>query len=1045
MTPYKYFVLTTTLAFTLFSTNSLFAQGWEIVYDPQLSEVQPLATLQHPDGHIFLLGNRNYSPDHDSVFIKKITPEGFTEWIVNFPEYHSYWSAYSHRYILELDNRQTIFQVKDNNNLTLIGLEENGGLDKLKLNFLEIDAEDGQLIEALSPDLPAANYFPNCIRSDQNNNILVAGQIEGEVDDYFISSYGLDGNLNWTNTYDLIPDTNYLNIGFDPFFEQTPTGNFLLIQRTLNLVDSTGFMQSIEVASDGTLEHSTIFANFTLTPDESWDSALSLDVFSDNSYIISWSKLSTPDDERLLTKFSNSGTILWNKVFGETTNPTNDTIPFYHYNFTNGVLPKPDNSMSYVTVSDSLFQVIELDPNGNVSNITDHPYPYSNDHINRNFLIQTADGGTAWFGFPSPLTHGLITYKFASDGSLEWTSESIQRVFWTFHSIDIIQTTDGGFLYSGGISFIFGGIGLIKIDSSGVTFPNRVKGQVFLDLNENCELDSNEVTVANRIVEVNSANFDPTYRVTDENGYYEIGIPEGPFTVTVSDTGPAWDFCFGNPVIDSVGTGPDTVLIDFPMTPFIECPELSVNLHTPRIRNCSSSGKYFVEYCNNGTIEATDAYIEITFDDALIIDSATIAWSSQVGNTFTFPLDTIGLWECELFKVYYTSPCDVDLIGQTLCSEAHIFPDTLCGATSGPYLGAFMEASAQCQDSLIYFYLENTGQSSTTGEIEYVIIEDAVLQMEGQMPFEPGQSETIPVQTNGSTYWLIAEQEPGAPGLSQPIVGVEGCATNEVPIITTGILNQFPFNDADPYLDIDCPIVTSSYDPNDKTASPVGYGPEHFVEKDQGFDYTIRFQNTGNDTAFKVVIRDTLSSHLDILSVRPGLSSHPYEFDVYGDRILQFTFNNILLPDSTTNEPESNGFVRFYVDQVTDNPNGTLIENNAGIYFDFNPPIITNTVWHTIGENFIIINNTTEATNENKLLKVYPNPFVETAYLDIPEANFKQGVMQLFNLSGQLVRDEKFREFPVSLHRAGLPAGVYFLQLQLDDQAPITGRLVIGE
>ena len=64
----------------------------------------------------------------------------------------------------------------------------------------------------------------------------------------------------------------------------------------------------------------------------------------------------------------------------------------------------------------------------------------------------------------------------------------------------------------------------------------------------------------------------------------------------------------------------------------------------------------------------------------------------------------------------------------------------------------------------------------------------------------------------------------------------------------------------------------------------------------------------GTDTAFNVVIRDTLSTDLNIFTVQSDVASHHYEFRMYGPRILEWEFNNIMLPDSNTNEPR---FERF--------------------------------------------------------------------------------------------------------------------------------------
>ncbi|PIX33224.1 MAG: T9SS C-terminal target domain-containing protein, partial [Bacteroidetes bacterium CG_4_8_14_3_um_filter_31_14] len=72
--------------------------------------------------------------------------------------------------------------------------------------------------------------------------------------------------------------------------------------------------------------------------------------------------------------------------------------------------------------------------------------------------------------------------------------------------------------------------------------------------------------------------------------------------------------------------------------------------------------------------------------------------------------------------------------------------------------------------------------------------------------------------------------------------------------------------------------------PNDKTGYPTGVTTEHYIMPNQQLQYVIRFQNTGTDTAFTVVVRDTLNMNLDIFSVVPGVASHSYNFQMYGPR-----------------------------------------------------------------------------------------------------------------------------------------------------------------
>jgi uncharacterized repeat protein (TIGR01451 family) len=144
-------------------------------------------------------------------------------------------------------------------------------------------------------------------------------------------------------------------------------------------------------------------------------------------------------------------------------------------------------------------------------------------------------------------------------------------------------------------------------------------------------------------------------------------------------------------------------------------------------------------------------------------------------------------------------------------------------------------------------------------------------------------------------------------------------------------------------------IITGAYDPNDKTVSPKGNAPYGT----KTFDYTIRFQNTGNDTAFKVVVVDTLPNELDPLSISTLGTSHPYEFRMEGKGIATWLFNPIALVDSLRNEPESHGLIRFTIQSKGILPVGTRFKNRAGIYFDYNDVVMTNDEQTTIVKRIV--------------------------------------------------------------------------------------------
>ncbi|MGH1433616.1 MAG: FG-GAP-like repeat-containing protein [Lewinella sp.] len=205
-------------------------------------------------------------------------------------------------------------------------------------------------------------------------------------------------------------------------------------------------------------------------------------------------------------------------------------------------------------------------------------------------------------------------------------------------------------------------------------------------------------------------------------------------------------------------------------------------------------------------------------------------------------------------------------------------------------------------------------------------------------------------------FWDFSQLYPGASRsveMMMTIAGVEFIGSTLA--IDAGVI---PYDEAGQALAAETfdffSIINCAYDPNDKQVYPNRSEQLPFTENYTLFDeklmYTLRFQNTGTDTAFNIVLRDQLSEDLDWATFTPGSSSHPYEATLHDDGLLEFHFRDILLPDSTVNEPGSHGFVQFEISALLGLPEGTVIENTAGIYFDFNPPIITNTIGNIMVE-----------------------------------------------------------------------------------------------
>lgn len=141
----------------------------------------------------------------------------------------------------------------------------------------------------------------------------------------------------------------------------------------------------------------------------------------------------------------------------------------------------------------------------------------------------------------------------------------------------------------------------------------------------------------------------------------------------------------------------------------------------------------------------------------------------------------------------------------------------------------------------------------------------------------------------------------------------------------------------------ECYTIVQSYDPNYKEVTPTAILPG----ATDWLTYTIHFQNTGSDTAYLVVLKDTLSQYVDAASFQYLASSHHAVIQLEGSA-MTFTFPHINLVDSATNPPLSEGWIQYRVRANGNLPNGTAINNTAYIYFDLNPAVVTNTATTTV-------------------------------------------------------------------------------------------------
>ncbi|MEL6866955.1 MAG: hypothetical protein AAFP19_21195, partial [Bacteroidota bacterium] len=435
---------------------------------------------------------------------------------------------------------------------------------------------------------------------------------------------------------------------------------------------------------------------------------------------------------------------------------------------------------------------------------------------------------------------------------------------------DIITTSDGQLAMTGNLRLSnHGGANkipfIIKFDLSGVLNFHRLQGKAYHDTNNNCSEDLSEANLSNWTVKAQHTDFPALtyYDLTDQAGNYSLDLIPGTYDVSFEQPNAYWEVC-ESPFTIEVSAGVDSTVQDWSNQSLISCPLLEASISSAAIRPCFDSLEYVVQYCNKGTISATNAYLEVTLHDQLLYEAATRPLSSQNGQLLTFDLGTLASGDCDQFKILFHADCNIS-VGESICSEVHIYPDTLCPPIS--WEGPNILASAVCDGDSVRFTLSNGGADMVSSN-KYIIIEDNIILKSNSFQLNSGGIETITISTKeDAIYFIRAEQADGFPrmlgdSLASARVGAcEGVGNPE-------IFAQFAMDDGEAFFDIDCRAATAAFDPNDKSAFPTGFGPSHLINDNTDLEYLIRFQNIGTDTAFQVINKDTLYQLLKTASIR---------------------------------------------------------------------------------------------------------------------------------------------------------------------------------
>lgn len=191
-----------------------------------------------------------------------------------------------------------------------------------------------------------------------------------------------------------------------------------------------------------------------------------------------------------------------------------------------------------------------------------------------------------------------------------------------------------------------------------------------------------------------------------------------------------------------------------------------------------------------------------------------------------------------------------------------------------------------------------------------------------------------------------------------------------------------------------CDRVLGSYDPNDITAFNQSITPDSIFEKGEAIIYRLRFQNTGTADAFNVRIENPIDERLNLSTLEPLSSSDDYTMSLRENKIV-FYFDNINLPSEEVDSLGSQGYVTYKINSYPDVENGSVIDNVASIFFDFNSPIETNN-----SEVLIDKPSSIYEISDNGI-KLSPNP--TSNELNIIGSDIQYSRYRIYDITGNLL------------------------------------------
>lgn len=440
--------------------------------------------------------------------------------------------------------------------------------------------------------------------------------------------------------------------------------------------------------------------------------------------------------------------------------------------------------------------------------------------------------------------------------------------------------------------------------------------------------------------------------------------------------------------------------------------------------NPKIKGKCYYDVNQNGQRDTNE--IGLPFIKTTLQPTGLISFSDNSGN-FMFATDTgtytLGyipdtLWN--LTSAPSSFSINLTTQGQIFSNKDFgFYPDAILTNITPTLTGGF----PRCNDTINYWIdIRNEWTTLPSGNI-HLTLDDSINFISSDTPPDSIIGKNVYWHYDSLNYFsnYLIKLQVAMP----PFTSMGDTLTSYLSVYELDIQNSIIYSNTDTLKQ----ILMCAYDPNDKSVIPQGIGSQGFINKNQELEYLIRFQNTGNDTAITVIIRDQLDESLDKNSFQPIASSHPMTsmVDIH-DRIV-FRFENIMLPDSNVNPSGSQGFVKYKITPKAGLNIGTPIFNSAHIYFDSNPPIITNTTLNTIDSSGVILSMKDEITfTESNNVIIFPNPFTDNITIFFKDIINQSYNINIIDINGkEVLKVNNITQNKVQFNLSTLSKGIYVI------------------